>query len=285
MRGGQRSRRDHRCVKFAVPPDVTREGQLRRTVHTRVMMTNRTLRLLALGIALSVQVGMVVTYGMITDWCFCSVTGFPTPAPPPPFVIRSMELATLPAAWMQKGLPVPVLFVVNVEAWFLAMLALLHGMALAARLRIRPLRGETPHARRAWLASRESVRPRQMLLPACLVIAVVLTAGAAARRHWLSQAEQVFAASMAAESAGRPLPAGVRYFSMSERRGDGYVQVAPEPRYVAEVDPHESGDHFFDQFVVPYGYGGVLRFESGRRWEFGVYETSGEWSIYLEEER
>ena len=234
-------------------------------------MTARHLYWAAAATAFAVQVAMVVTYGTITGWCFCSVTGTPSPPVPPLY----------PAAWMTKGLAVPLIFVQNVTVWFVAVLVLLYGMALAARVRIRP----AGQSRGRWigLVGQEHARPWQMLLLGCVVIGMGMTSGAMARRRWLSEAEQVFAASMAAASTGRPLPAEVEYFSMYER--GGYMPVSPEARFVAEADPRKSGDHLLDRFVAPYGYGGVVRFESGKRWEFGVYRTRKRWSISLQEPR
>ena len=72
---------------------------------------------------------------------------------------------------------------------------------------------------------------------------------------------------------------------MSERRGDEYVWVTPEPRFVVTVDPRRSGDRFLDRFVAPYAYGGTVRFDSGKRWEFDVYHSREGWSIYLDRVR
>lgn len=244
-------------------------------------MPPRALRWLAFGIALSVQIGMVVTYGMITDWCFCSVTGYPDPPIPPPYVMRFLELSTLPATLRIKGMAVQGLFVVNLEVWFGAMLALLHALAFAARLRLRPLPGAAVrHRRRIWLAGRESVRAGHVALPGCVLIGLGMTAGAMMRDRWLTEAEQVFAATMAAAGAGQPLPPGVR-FSMYEWRGDDLVDVVPEVRYVARVDPAESGDRFLDHFVVPYTYGGRVRFESGGRYYFAVYRDEDGWGVHI----
>lgn len=103
-------------------------------------MTARHLYWAAAVTAFAVQTAMVVTYGAITSWCFCSVTGTPSPPTPPVFVMRFLDAAVLPAAWMTKGLAGPLIFVQNVTVWFVAVLALLYGTALAARIRIRPAR-------------------------------------------------------------------------------------------------------------------------------------------------
>lgn len=52
------------------------------------------------------------------------------------------------------------------------------------------------------------------------------------------------------------------------------VDVKPEARYAVKVDPRVSGDGFLDRFVVPYAYGGVVRFSSGRRYRFSVYRDT-----------
>jgi hypothetical protein len=108
--------------------------------------------------------------------------------------------------------------------------------------------------------------------------------GAMQRRAWLAEAEQVFAAAMAAASADRPLPTGVQ-FSMWEWRGDESVQAKPEARYAVRVDPRESGDWFLDRFVVPYHYGGLVRFESGRVYRFSVYRHEEGWGIHIDRSR
>lgn len=248
-------------------------------------MTPRALRWLAFGIALSVQIGMVVTYGMVTDWCFCAITGYPNPAIPPPYVTRFLELSTLPATLRIKGMGVQGLFVVNLEVWFGAVLALLHALAFAARLRVRsPGGAAVRHRRRIWLASRESVRPGHMALLGCVLVGLGMAAGAMMRHRWLMEAERVFAATMAAASAGRPMPPGVEFW-MYEVRSDDFVEVVPEAHYVAVVDPAESGDRFLDRFVVPYTYGGVVRFRSGRRYNFAVHRDEDGWGIDVDQLR
>ncbi|HEX6368286.1 MAG TPA: hypothetical protein VF006_05105 [Longimicrobium sp.] len=224
-------------------------------------MTARHLYRAAAATAFAVQTAMVLTYGTITGWCFCSVTGTPPPPVPPLFVRRFLDLAVLPAAWMTQGLAVQLIFVQNVTIWFVAVLALLYGMALAARVRIRPAR--QTRGRRIGLVGQEHVRLWQMLLLGCVLIGMGMAGGAMARRRWLSQAEQVFAATIAAASADRPLPPRVE-FSMYASRGDDRVYAPPEARYVLEVDPARSGDHFLDRFVVPYQYGGAVRCGSSR---------------------
>ncbi|HEX2076334.1 MAG TPA: hypothetical protein VHG08_01460 [Longimicrobium sp.] len=237
-------------------------------------MTARTLTFVALSIALTVQIAMVLIYGAITDWCFCSVTGSPSPPRPPVFVLRFLDLAAWPAASYSRGLAVQVLFVLNLDAWFIGSLALLHAMALATRVRVRLVRAPAgPHERRIRLAPRESVRGWQMLVLACLLAGGAMAAGALHRQRWLARAEQVFAATMSAAAAGRPLPPEVE-FSMYELRGGEYWPADPPAPYQTLVDPALSGTHLLDRFVVPYAYGGMVRFESGERYEFSVYGRS-----------
>lgn len=244
------------------------------------MMTPRTLRWIAFGIALSVQAGMVVTYGMITDWCFCSHSGSPSPPMPPVFVLRFLDLSVLPAAWMMKGMGAPVLFVVNLEAWFFGVLALLHGMCFAGRIRIRLPRHVTPHGGRIGLAGRESVRARQLVVMAAMLVTAGMAAGAQYRRWWLAEAERVFAAAMADASTGRPLAPGVE-LSMYATRGGEYSPAIPETVYVAEPDPHRSGDHPLDAFVAPYTYAGTVRFASGTAYEFSVLRQEDGWIVHV----
>jgi hypothetical protein len=248
------------------------------------MMTPRKLRWTAFTIALAMQVGMIVAYGMMTEWCFCAITGFPDPPIPPPFMIRFIQLAVLPTEWMRNGLGVGVLFILNLEVWFFALLTLLHAIALTARVRFRPVEGGAARKRRIRLAGREAVRPVHILLLACPLMGTALTGGAMYRRAWLSKAEQVFAATMAAASAGRPLPPGVEFW-MWEWRGDDMVDVEPEPRFATKVDPRVSGDRFLDRFVAPYEYGGVVRFESGRLYYFSVYRGEKGWSVNVDRSR
>lgn len=241
-------------------------------------MTPRRLRWIAFAIALAMQISMVVAYGMMTDWCFCAITGLPEPSIPPPFVTRFVRLTAMPAEWMKNSLPVAVRLVLNLEVWFLALLALLHAMALAARVRFSPAGDGTPSKRRIWLADREAVRPIQLGVLAGALLGASLACGAMYRRAWLGEAEQVFAATIAAASADRPLPAGVQFW-MWEWRGDDMVDVKPEARYMVRVDPRKSGDRFLDRFVVPYSYGGAVRFESGRRYYFDVFREGNGWSV------
>ena len=252
-------------------------------------MTARRLRWAAFAIALAMQVAMVAVYGSLTDWCFCAIAGSGPDQHPPPFVMRFLELATLPATLLMSGLGVQALFVFSLIGWFDALLVLLNGMVLAVRVRIR-IASTGLDGRRMWLASRESVRPASILLLGAVLLAAGLEGGAMARRRWLSEAEQVFAATMAAASTGRALPPRVE-FSMVERRGEEYVHLYPTPGFAIHADPHESGDHFLDRFVTPYAYGGWVRFPSGARYKFTVLhgrigwpaDREG-WTVSLHEE-
>lgn len=244
-------------------------------------MTTRHLYWAAAVAALAVQGAMVLAYAVYSGWCFCSADPTPATPTPPVFVMRFMDAAVLPAAWMSPGLAVPLLVVQNLMVWCVAALALLYGMTLAARIRIRPAGGVD--GRRIWLASPERMRAWQVLAIGCVLVGLGMAGGAMARRRWLSEAERVFAATMAAASTDRPLPPGVE-FSMWEWRGDELVDVIPEPRYVARADPRESGDHLLDAFVTPYGYGGEVRLESGRRYDFLVYRRhDGGWGVILDQ--
>lgn len=197
-------------------------------------------------------------------------------------MLRFLSATLLPVEWMPRGQGLPMLLVQNLVAWSLAFLALLHGMALALRVRIRLVRAAD--GRRVWLAEPKSVRLVHMLLLGCVLIGLGATGGAMIRHRLLAEAERVFAATMAAASAGQPLPAGVGLV-MSERRGDAYVHVTPEPGFVVTLDPRISGDHFLDRFVAPYAYGGIVRFDSGKRWEFEIFHSHEGWSIYLDRVR
>jgi hypothetical protein len=241
------------------------------TLQSWWTMTARSLWITALVGAVAVHVAMVLTYGAITEWCFCAVLSAGPTVIPPPFVMRFLELATLPSTLLPRNLPVPAQMHYGLFSWFLALLALLHGLAFAARIRV---------GRGIRLAARERVRAAHLLLPACILLAASMAAGAMHRRAWLAEAEQVFAATLSAAGAGRPLPPGVD-FTMRERRGDEYVSVNPQGSYATVVDAHASGDHFLDQFVTPYTYGGMLWFESGARYKFSVYPEKAGWNVHL----
>jgi hypothetical protein len=239
-------------------------------------MTGRSLQLTAAAIATSMQVAMVTIYGSYTDWCFCAVLTSEPSIPPPPFMMRFMELAVLPATRMAKGQPVELLFAYGLVVWSVVLLALLVGMTLAARLRV----GRAPAGRRIRLAGQASVRAWHLLLIGSLLVGGAMAGGAAYRQRWLSQAEAVFAATMSAAGAGRSLPPGVD-FSMDARRGDDFYPATPHGRFETRVDAHKAGDHFLDRFVVPYEYGGILRFESGDFYEFDVYTEKNGWNVDL----
>jgi len=250
-------------------------------------MTARRLCWAAFAIALAVQAAMIVVDGSLSDWCFCAITEIGPPRVPPQFVLRFLEFARFPAVWATRGLVglgglgalggfgLEAFFVFGLIGWFVAFLALLNGMVLAARIRIR-IASTGLNGRRMWLASRESVRPASILLLGALLIAGGMAGGVMARRRWLAEAEQVFAATMAAASTGRALPRHVEFW-MVERRGREYVYVDPAPGFAIQADPHESGDHFLDRFVVPYTYGGLVRFPSGARYEFTVLRGKSGW--------
>lgn len=255
-------------------------------------MTARRLRWTAFAIALAMQGALIVVHGTLSDWCFCAITDDQPPPDPPTFVLRFLGFARLPAVLVMRGFRgfdfggwgVQAFFVAGLICWFFVLLVLLTGMVLAARVRIR-IASASPNGRRMWLVSRESVRPATLVLLGAVLIAVGMAAGAMARQRWLTEAEQVFAATMAAASTGRPLPPGVG-FSMLERRGRADVYVNPGPRFAVDVDPHVAGDHVLDRFVVPYEYGGWVRFPSGPRHEFTVWRErlTGGWSVTLYDE-
>lgn len=246
-------------------------------------MTSRQLLLVAFAIALAIQAVAVVTLGRLSDWCFCAITAMPSPPTPPPYVQRFVQVAFAPDEWAPRGLGLPLVFAWNLVVWFLGVLVVLHGMALAARVRVRV--GGDGRGARVRLVARDCVRARQMLLLSGILIGAGMAAGALARHRWLSEAEQVFYAAMAAASTGRPLPPGVG-FSMVERRGGEDVQVNPGPRFAVDVDPYVAGDHVLDRFVVPSVYGGWVRFPSGPRFEFTVWteRLTGGWNVDLYDE-
>jgi hypothetical protein len=244
---------------------------------THPAMTARRLCGTAFAAALAIQVVLIVVHGILSDWCFCAITDHRPHKDPPLSVLRFIEFAGFPAqsllsrwyelagrdAWGEWG--PQLFFVFGLISWFAALLVLLHGMALAARVRI----GGDGRGARVRLAPLERARGWQMLLLACVLLGVTMAYGAGERSRWISEAERVFAATMAAASTGRPLPPDVA-FSMVEQRGRDYVDLYPAPGFAIEADPHESGDHFLDRFVAPYVYGGWVRFPSGARYRFTV---------------
>lgn len=244
-------------------------------------MTARSLRWTAFAIALTIQITAVLIYGVGTRWCFCAIT---TVEPPPAlstFAIRFMQTGLLPVNYAGRGLAlviprdllprVEVLYIVGLLAWFLAVLALLNAIVFAARVRV---------GRGMRLTGRESVRPAHLLIGVCILLVAAMAAGAMQRRAWLRQAEQVFTATMAATHGGGPPPPGVE-FSMYAVDGDTSYLATPERRFETRVDARMAGDHFLDQFVVPYEYGGLVRFESGARYSFSVSSTKNGWSVFL----
>lgn len=239
------------------------------------------------------QVTLIVVLGILSDWCFCAITDGRPPRDLPPFLLRFIEFVKFPgesllSGWYElagraargdRGLQ--LFFVFGLICWFVALLVLVHVMALAARVRI----GGDGRGARVRLVPLEQVRAWKMRLLTCVLLGAGMAYGAMARQRWLTEAEQVFAATMAAASTGRPLPAGV-VFSMLERRGREDVYVNPGPRFVVDVDPHVAGDHVLDRFVLPYEYGGWVRFPSGARHEFTVWHErlTGGWNVALYDE-
>ncbi len=63
--------------------------------------------------------------------------------------------------------------------------------------------------------------------------------------------------------------------------GDTSYLATRERRYETRVDARKAGDHFLDQFVIPYEYGGVVRFESGALYYFSVSSEKNGWSVFL----
>ncbi len=218
----------------------------------------------------------MLLYGYSTRWCFCAIT---TVEPPPElstFVLRFLHLALLPMTsvprWIPRGpLPIPALYVVALFTWFVVVLALLNAIVFAARVRV---------GRRIRLVGRERVRPAHLLIGVGILLAVAMAVGAMQRRAWLREAEQVFAATMAATAGGGPPPPGVE-FSMYAMDGDTSYVATPEGRYEKRVEARRAGDHFLDQFVVPYEYGGMLRSQSGALYFFTVSSTKDGWSVFV----
>lgn len=244
-------------------------------------MTARSLRWTAFAIALAIQVTAVLIYGIGTRWCFCAIT---TAEPPPelsPFAMRLMQTGLLPVTYVFRGLVlviprdllprVEVVYIVGLIAWFLAALTLLTAVAFAARVRV---------GRAIRLAARERVRPAHLLIGVCILLAAAMAFGAMQRRAWLRQAERVFTATMAATHGGALPPPGVE-FAMYAVDGDSSYLATPERRYETRVSARQVGDHFLDQFVIPYVYAGAVRFESGAVYYFSVYPIENGWSVFL----
>ncbi len=173
-------------------------------------MTARSLRWTAFAIALTIQVTAVLIYGVGTRWCFCAITTL-EPAPTlSPFAMRFMDVGLLPVTYVLRGLVlviprellprVEVVYIVELVAWFLAVLALLNAIVFAARVRV---------GRGIRLTGREGVRPAHLLIGVCILAAAAMVVGVMQRRAWLRQAEQVFTATMAATHGGGLPPPGV----------------------------------------------------------------------------
>lgn len=247
--------------------------------HSRVLLVTMTARRLgwtAFAFALAITITTALIHGYGTGWCFCAITTLEPPPPISTFALRFMQTGLLPvdsfARWLPRWLlSIPALYLAGLFTWFVVMLALLNTIAFAARVRV---------GRRIRLVGRERVRPRHLLIGVCILLTAGMAAGAMQRRAWLRQAEQVFAATMAATAGGGPPPPGVE-FSMYAMRGDESYPATPEGRYEKRVDPRRAGDHFLDQFVIPYEYGGMLRSELGALYYFTVSSTKDGWSVFV----
>lgn len=234
-------------------------------------MTNRSIRRSAFAISAAVQIWLVYTYGVVSEWCFCAITQLGGPPRPPLFVRRLMILAARPAELapgIGQGI-VPVV-AVNLALWYLGLLLVLYAMMHVAQLRVARGGGG-----RGWprlrLARWGSMRNSRLAILAAGLAAAVLAAGAVRRQLWLAEAERVVVQAMEDAAAGRPHPPGIR-FSMTERRGDRYISSTPSERYLFVVDRERSGSHFLDRFVIPETFGGVVRLESGALFEVRVYQ-------------
>ncbi|MBB6068782.1 hypothetical protein HKM21_01615 [Longimicrobium terrae] len=242
---------------------------------------------MAIVTAVSIHLAMVLLYGAMTDWNFSQPCTRNQPAIPPPFVIHFIQFAASPSDLFRDA-PLTLIYRLNLLFWFVAILVLLHAMALVARLRVRLVAGATPTDRRIRLARWKDVRASHMAVLALLMIVPAAISGARARDAWLAEAERVLAATLSAVSAGRQAPDGVE-FTMYEWVGDNLVDRRPEGAFVVEVDPAEAGDHVLDRFVRPFSYGGIIQFQSGKRYEFSVFrghtsaprDATG-WTVWLE---
>lgn len=250
------------------------------------MITPRRIAWMAIITAVSIHLAMVLLYGAMTDWNFSQPCTRAQPAIPPPFVIHFLQFAASPSDLFRDA-PLTLIYRLNLLFWFVAILALLHAMALAARLRVRLAVASSPSDRRISLAPWNRVRASHMAALTLLLIVPAALSGARARAAWLAEADQVLAATLSAVSAGRTPPDGVE-FMMYERGNHDLVSQRPERGFVVEADPAEAGDRFPDRFVIPFSYGGIIRFPSGKRYEFSVYrgQTSAPtddtgWSVSL----
>lgn len=243
-------------------------------------MTARSLRWTAFSIALAIQVATALIHGIGTRWCYCAITTL-EPAPAlSTFGLRFLDMGVLPMTFLSRGLSlvfprgfvtVQALYILGILPWFLVVLALLNAIVFAVRVRV---------GRGIRLVGRKRVRAAHLLIGVCILVAAAMAVGAMQRRAWLRQAEQVFTATMAATHGGGPAPPGVAFSMYAEDRDSSYM-ATPERRYETRVDAHTAGDHFLDQFVVPYEYGGVMRFESGALYYFSVDSDENGWSVFL----
>jgi hypothetical protein len=89
--------------------------------------------------ALLTQLGFFAIWGVITDGCFCSVTGSPTPDPAPPYLVTAIRVLTFPGGalgpvpYVPEAVSYVALVTLNLLVWYAGFAIVRAGAARVVR--------------------------------------------------------------------------------------------------------------------------------------------------------
>ncbi len=263
-------------------------------------MIKRRIGWIAAAFALLVQGAFVVTYRSLMNGCCGGHNVVPQPPIALPHVFRIAEAAGQPLTLLTGGpgtfaeiarnfdgsgdpagwSSVVPFALINGMIWSVAVFVLLNGVVLLCRLHIAPnAPGDGTRRRRIHLSPADQVRPVAFAAGALVLVGLVLGGGALHRRWWLSEANRVLHASVAAARAGGGDPPGVELSLWGTPRA-----LAPSNftgSYARRVRPRTVGTHPLDAFAAPTLMLGEIRFATGSRYTFNINRRPGHWKVSL----
>jgi hypothetical protein len=240
-------------------------------------MTRRRIIWMALVFALLVQAAWAVAY---LYGCCGGIREVPEPPIALPHVLRFGELGAQPLAALTGGPAgdwrrVPGFAATNAIFWLASAWLLLHGIVLLCRVRL----GRGASGRRLRLVDRAEVRPLSVAVGALLLLGLILGAGAVHRRWWLSEAQRVLHASIAAARTGGGDPPAVALTLAGTPQALHPSNFAGN--YAQSVDPRTRGKHPLDTFAAPMVLTGTIQFPTWSRYQFNVRRQGGGWTVSI----
>jgi hypothetical protein len=246
-------------------------------------MAQRHLFFCALLLAALGQAVFVVTYAIVTEGCFCAITGVGQPVPSDGLVwivlVGSLPLRTLPVhlPFSVGGWGTALMFAaLNSLFWLSGFWALLNGIALLGRIHLRRSVDGTlaPHLRALGAVQAGWVATGMIGL-----LGFGLGSSAVYRRAWLAEAEERVRVTVDAVQQGHDLP--YSYYGVDCYPGECPVMASAGEYVLERKERYTVGLRALELFAPPRSWSGEARFENGARYRLDAFESDREWEVFV----